>query len=134
MDVTAKNAPEILPLYNAHNYDHTHEWKVTEGEPLYSGPDDDKPILASHDFEEEIEGTIEYSVGVWARWLTTYPKRILKKDGLYSSRKYLIIIIIIIVFRLANRKNYKDFSDMGDRVFASWVGKGNYIFSTYDRI
>jgi hypothetical protein len=31
-------------------------------------------------------------------------------------------------------KNYKDFSELGDRVLAAWVGKGNYAFSTYDRI
>lgn len=39
-----------------------------------------------------------------------------------------------LVFRLANSKTYKDQYDLGDRVFASWVAKGFYAFSTYDRI
>jgi hypothetical protein len=45
VDVTSKNAPDILPLYNAHNYDHIYDWQVTEGEPLYAGPKDDTLIL-----------------------------------------------------------------------------------------
>lgn len=95
VNVEAQNAPELLPQISVHLYDHTSEWKV-EGESLYASPTPDNSLLLEHEFGEEIEGTVEYSVGVWARWLTTYPKRLLKKDSKYA------------IYRLSMNKNYND--------------------------
>jgi len=82
--------------------------------------EDKKAPVFEHTFEEEIESSTEYSVSVWARWLTTYPSRLLFKENYHS------------IYRLSEKSNYQDASDMGDRVLSAFVGKGVYLFSTYD--
>ena len=58
---------------------------------LVSGDSDDEESLMSHDFGEEVMGSNSYAVGMWTRWLTTYPTRILGKEDSHS------------IFRLADR-------------------------------
>jgi hypothetical protein len=43
-------------------------------------------MVIEHELGEEIEGAIEYAVGVWTRWLTTYPKRLTSKDDAHTSK------------------------------------------------
>ena len=74
-----------------------------------------------HTFGEEVEGSQEYVVALWSRWLTTYPRRLPVKQ-LYHS-----------LFRLSDRQGYQDASAPGDRVLSAFVARGSYLFSTYDQ-
>jgi hypothetical protein len=82
--------------------------------------EDKKGPVFEHHFEEEVESSTEYSVSVWARWLTTYPTRLLYKEAYHS------------IFRLAEKIEYQDAADMGDRTLSAFVARGSYLFSTYD--
>jgi hypothetical protein len=46
---------------------------------VFSSPEENYKPVVEAEMGEEIEGAIEYSVGVWTRWLTTYPKRLIEK-------------------------------------------------------
>lgn len=46
---------------------------------MFASPSSEEDLVLEHEFEEEIENATEYGVGMWTRWLTTYPTNLAKK-------------------------------------------------------
>lgn len=73
------------------------------------------------DFDvEKIDGHSAYGLGLWARYLTAIPKRLLDKPAFLSVARFTI------------NKDHQDYSKTGDRTLAVWIGRGVYAFRTYN--
>lgn len=72
-------------------------------------------------FKEECAGVSEYAYGLWTRWLMTTPNRVAEKSPFHH------------LIRLTSTEKYEDNSQLGNRVLATWAGKGYYHFTTYDK-
>ncbi|CAD8058815.1 unnamed protein product [Paramecium sonneborni] len=81
----------------------------------------DKPALDIV-FNKDVNGFTEYGYGLWTRWLTTIPLRIVEKAPFHQ------------LIRLTSTEQYEDAVQLGNRVLAIWVGKGYYHFTTYNKI
>jgi hypothetical protein len=71
-------------------------------------------------FTSEAEASLEYSIGMWTRWLQEFPVKLRKRASLHS------------LARLTTNRHYQDQIELGDRTLALFVAVERYIFSTYD--
>lgn len=62
-----------------------------------------------------------YGYGLWARWLMTTPDRVVEKSPFHQF------------VRLTDSVKYEDNNEFGNRILATWAGKGYYHFTTYDK-
>ena len=75
----------------------------------------------NHSEENSIEGTTEYSYGMWTRFrYNSAEGKILQKPS-YNG-----------LVRLTSNKGFSDCSQLGDRSLATWIGPGHYYFGTHD--
>jgi hypothetical protein len=71
---------------------------------------------------EKIDGHSTYGFGVWTRYLTAIPKRLLEKPNNLSLLRFTI------------NKDHQDYAKTGDRTLAVWIGRGSYLFRTYNQV
>jgi len=57
---------------------------------------DDNSTPIANEFNKEADSVMEYAVGVWARWMTDIPSKLMQKSPIHS------------VFRLTSEKQYGD--------------------------
>jgi len=69
----------------------------------------------------ELEDVEQYGYGFWCRFLTHYPKQLMK--GLQNDWSFMA--------RLTKNEKFGD-AGLGDRTLALWLGRGFYHFTTYD--
>ncbi|CAD8140693.1 unnamed protein product [Paramecium octaurelia] len=98
------------------------QWKP-EKDGLVYVPQGEKFDQPGYDitFKEEVGGVSEYGYGLWTRWLMTTPQRVNDKSPFHH------------LVRLTNTEKYEDNAEFGNRILATWVGKGYYHFTTYDK-
>jgi len=76
-DPSKKTFLESLPLIGAVNpkvaFKKTHDGK----DKLVLSPADEKEAVYDYTFDKDCAGATEYGYGLWSRWLTTTPTRVL---------------------------------------------------------
>jgi hypothetical protein len=70
--------------------------------------------------ETNIDGIAEYAIGLWFRYLTTYPTRVVNKP-LWQQ-----------LVRFSSNQNTEDAKNIGDRTLAIFLTTGAYHFTTYN--
>jgi hypothetical protein len=71
--------------------------------------------------ENNIDGTVQYAMGFWFRYLTSFPKRLVRKPAWLQ------------LARFSSNKETEDAKNIGDRTLAVFLsGQGNYHFATYN--
>ena len=79
-DPKKNNFLESLPLVDAVNPKVSFK-KGHEGKDKFAiSPTEGKEATYDYVFEKECAGATDYGYGLWTRWLTTIPKRVLAKQ------------------------------------------------------
>jgi hypothetical protein len=99
---------------------------IWEQPEIYLDLDHSKDSTLDHEWEDgdtpetNIDGIAEYAVGLWFRYLTTFPKRVVKKP-LWQQ-----------LVRFSSNKPTEDAANVGDRTLAIYLSAGGYHFTTYN--
>ncbi|CAD8145403.1 unnamed protein product [Paramecium pentaurelia] len=114
VSVQKRGYEDLLLNYNALAINQKYMWFKKEDQVVET----EQAVI--QEFSQEVESVDEYSIGLWTRWLISFPSTLTERQPQHN------------IFRFSSNKQDQDKSELGDRVLAAYLTIGNYEFSTYD--